>query len=459
MHIALHNGAVGRRLAPKATPYEKRDGTTVWRVRFRHNGQQTSETFPTELAANVFISRMLDPNIGVSRAVQLRDREDEKSADNIPTMRKALEYHIETLTGIDERTRTDYLRIAERSWLPYLGDFRVDEVEDRDVARWLNAAAGTVAPKTVRNQHSVLSATMSTAVRKQWIVHNPVKGMRISRAGEEDEGDPKFLSPAEFDILYPCFAERWQPMVVWMFGMGTRFGETTAAQVRDLDMRAGRWDDDTWESTPTMKVVRAWRRSPRRLGPPKAKASRRTIVMPEEVAAIAEPLLVPRQPEAFLFRTASGTAVTHGNFFNRVWKPATLRATICPVHRDPKCRCLTGKPELCTVHSPHRDEKGHVILPEPCGCPGTLSFRPRIHDARHTHASWLIAAGERLDVIQKRLGHEDYLTTQRLYGHLMPNALRDAGRSASLAFKSTALRRAARPRELDRSSDAESDRS
>jgi integrase len=439
---------MGRPANPQAKPVKRKDGTTVWRVRFRnHRNQHTSETFPTEMAAKVFIARMLDPNIGIERAIQLRNREDPNSASSIPTVRKALEYHVETLTGIDERTRADYIRIAERSWLPYLGDFRVDEVEDRDVARWLNAAAGTLAPKTIRNQHSVLSATMSTAVRKQWITFNPVKGMKVSRAGEEDESDPKFLSHAEFDIFYPCFSERWQPLIVWMFGMGTRFSETTAGQVRDLDLRAGHWDGDIWESAPTMKVVRAWRRSPRRLGPPKAKASRRTIVMPEEVVEVIEPLLPTRQPEAFIFRTASGTALTHGNFFNRVWKPATLKATICPEHREPKCRCLAGKPELCTVHTA-RDGQGHVILQEGCGCAGTLSFRPRIHDARHTHASWLIAAGERLDVIQKRLGHEDYLTTQRLYGHLMPNALRDAGRSASLAFKATSLGRAAAPREL-----------
>jgi len=34
-----------------------------------------------------------------------------------------------------------------------------------------------------------------------------------------------------------------------------------------------------------------------------------------------------------------------------------------------------------------------------------LGKDPRIHDLRHTHASWLIAAGRPLPSIQQRLGH------------------------------------------------------
>lgn len=434
---------VGRKLAPKAVPYEKADGTTSWRVRFRLNGKNTTETFTSEVAANVFISRMIDPAIGVERAVKMRDREDTSSSGYVPTVREMLHRHVENLTGVEDRTREDYLKMAERSWLKMLGPLRVDEVEDTDVARWVNATAGTVAPKTLRNQHSLLSATLNTAVAKQLISFNPARGTRLPRAGEEDEDDPKFLTHAEFDALFAEFSERWRPMVVWMFGMGTRFSETTAIQERDLDLNAGRHQGDLWIPQPTAHVRRSWKDRPRRLGPPKSKAGRRSVVMPLEVLEVVEPLLAGRT-EGFLFRTSTDQAIVHSNFFNRVWKPATLKATICATHRVPKCRCLAGKPELCLVHDKH-DENGHTILPEPCGCPGTLSFRPRIHDARHTHASWLIARGIRLDVIQHRLGHEDYLTTQRLYGHLLPDAQADAAEAASLAFGATSLQLGSQP--------------
>lgn len=428
---------MGRKLAPKAVPHVKADGTTSWKVRLRVNGAQSSETFPNEVAANVFISRVVDPNIGPERAVQMREREDVRSSNYVPTVREALEHHVEALTGVDDRTRVDYLTVAKRSWLPALGSFRVDELDRADIARWVNQAAGTRKPKTIRNEHSILSATLNTAVLNGHMAANPARGTRLPRAGEEDVEDIKFLTHAEFDIHHREMPEEYQPLDVWMFGAGTRWSETTAEQRRDLDLNAGQFVGDSWISAPTARVVRAWKQGGR-IGPPKSAAARRTIVLPVEVVEVVEALLEGLASDEFIFRTSTGRPVTHSNFFNRIWKPANMRASICEAHRVEKCRCLGTKPYSCEVHT-KKDENGHQILPDPCGCPGTLPFRPRIHDARHTHASWLIAQGIRLDVIQDRLGHEDYLTTQRLYGHLLPDARVDAGEAASRAFAATML--------------------
>ncbi len=43
----------------------------------------------------------------------------------------------------------------------------------------------------------------------------------------------------------------------------------------------------------------------------------------------------------------------------------------------------------------------------------------RIHDLRHTHVSWLIAAGVPLPAIQRLLGHTSITTTIDRYEHLM----------------------------------------
>ncbi len=42
-----------------------------------------------------------------------------------------------------------------------------------------------------------------------------------------------------------------------------------------------------------------------------------------------------------------------------------------------------------------------------------------MHDLRHSHASWLIAAKVPLPAIQGRLGHESITTTVDRYGHLL----------------------------------------
>ena len=44
------------------------------------------------------------------------------------------------------------------------------------------------------------------------------------------------------------------------------------------------------------------------------------------------------------------------------------------------------------------------------------------HDARHTYASFLIAAGADFKVIQEAMGHASITTTIDLYGHLLPGA-------------------------------------
>jgi integrase len=44
--------------------------------------------------------------------------------------------------------------------------------------------------------------------------------------------------------------------------------------------------------------------------------------------------------------------------------------------------------------------------------------KPRVHDLRHTCASWLINAGRPLTAVQAQLGHESIQTTSDVYGHL-----------------------------------------
>jgi integrase len=41
-----------------------------------------------------------------------------------------------------------------------------------------------------------------------------------------------------------------------------------------------------------------------------------------------------------------------------------------------------------------------------------------VHDLRHTCASWLVAAGTPLPVVQAHLGHESIQTTIAAYTHL-----------------------------------------
>src|SRR5699024_3409467 len=47
--------------------------------------------------------------------------------------------------------------------------------------------------------------------------------------------------------------------------------------------------------------------------------------------------------------------------------------------------------------------------------------RIRIHDFRHSHASYLINKGYDIQIVSRRLGHSKISTTYDIYSHLYPN--------------------------------------
>jgi integrase len=70
---------------------------------------------------------------------------------------------------------------------------------------------------------------------------------------------------------------------------------------------------------------------------------------------------------------------------------------------------------------------------------GAAGLAPlRIHDLRHTTASFAIAAGADVKTLQTMLGHASAVTTLDRYGHLMP------GRGEDVAKLLDALARSAR---------------
>ncbi|MFK0003563.1 tyrosine-type recombinase/integrase [Paenarthrobacter sp. NPDC090522] len=63
-----------------------------------------------------------------------------------------------------------------------------------------------------------------------------------------------------------------------------------------------------------------------------------------------------------------------------------------------------------------------------------LAKTPRIHDLRHTHASWLIQSAMSLFALSCRLGHASVRSTEEVYGHLMPQSLQDGADATERAI-------------------------
>lgn len=356
-------------------PRKLADGTVSWRVMFRVDGRQRQETFVREKGAVEFAA--LVERIGADAASRILTARREHTGT--PTLREWTTDYLDPasglLTGIEPHTREEYARVAARSFLPILGDMPLNAIEKQDVGRWVEwqerqkASRGgqPLAAKTIRNYHGLLSSILQAAVPK-YLDANPAHKTRMS-AGRKAEH--VFLSRAEFAELLDHFPEKWQPFVLFLAATGCRWGEATALTWGDLNLDA---------TPPTVRINKAWKKAngPGLLKHPKTSRSNRTISLwPELVRVLGD-----RGATGDLMFTATrGGRLWTGQFHERVWQPALNRA-------------------------------------EASG----FAKRPRIHDLRHTHASWLIAAGAPLPYIQARMGHESIQTTVNVYGGLLPEA-------------------------------------
>lgn len=362
-------------------------GRTHYKIRFRHRGRETSRTFTTKRDANTF--RIVLDEDGPTAAIEHFAERERRSG--IPTLDDWTPVALASRSGIAPGQRITYQQVYERYWSKPLGRLQLAEITKADVSRAVielserGGRKGTgLADKTVANAHGILSSLMADAVDAGHIKASPCKGIRMPRRTSHESAEMRFLSRDEFARLYDATPEHWRPMVAFMVGTGARWGEASALLADDVDLEAG-----VVRIRRSVKWTGYGSADSRVVGPPKTKRSLRTIALPPELVPILAPLKSGNRGE--MFRRPDGTATVHKAFYDGVW--------------------------LRTVAA--------------AGLAGT-----RIHDLRHTHASWLIAANMPLPVIQRRLGHESITTTVDRYGHLYPDQDASAARAVGAMLSS-----------------------
>lgn len=361
----------------KPRPRPRSDGSTYWQVPFRLDGTQTSESFDDKKAADRFAKLVKQVGPAEARSIV---RSARSGGHAVPTLTEWVAHHLEHATSITPGTRGEYRRLAARSFLPTLGGYPVDVVTRDMVRRWVRDYQGAGhSAKTVTNAHGLLSTVLASAVEAGHRADNPAKGVKVAR-GERDE--MVVLTTAEFARLMARIPQRWHPLVLTAAGTGLRWGELTALHWRDVDLDA---------RVPVVRVRQAWKRGEtgtRALGVPKTPRSRRTVSLGQGVARALDPLR--GEPDTLVFRAERGGRLHHQRWHPSVWRPAVDAADL-------------GK-------------------------------RPRFHDLRHSHVSWLIDAGRPPLEIRDRLGHESIKTTMDVYGHLFPGSLEASAAAVDLAM-------------------------
>ena len=338
----------------------RKDGTAYTSVLFNHNGKQCSASFNSPKDATYF--RTLVESVGPKRALELieLDRGQDKQ-----TVGEWVQHHIDHLTGVQPATIVRYRAYLKNDIRPFLGDIPLAHLSRDDTSRWVKHLEAQLARdkeskasgKTIKNKAAFLSGCLNAAVIEKHIPSNPFLGVRLP---EWHRKQMVFLSKQEFATLLGEVTPRWRPLVEFLAASGCRWAEATALQPSDIDLTNG-----------TVQITNAWKKNSGKgytLGPPKTRSGVRTIDVPTDVL---EKLDLAGK---WVFTNRAGQPVNIQGFHRRVWAPARERAKL-------------GK-------------------------------NVRIHDLRHSNASWLIAAGLPLPVIRDRLGHDDIKTTVNIYGHL-----------------------------------------
>lgn len=375
---------------PTPKPVRHKDGTIVWRVRYRltPGANPVVDTFDDERSARRFAS--LVDRVGGEAA---RRALDVVTEERVTTFDDALEAHLGELSAtITPGTMRRYRQIARDRLSPTFGPLPVQMIDRSSVTRWLATQRTTPmtrgqrigklpSAKTLREAQSLLSAVMERLVREGDIPSNPARGVRPPR--DTISREKVFLTPSQFARLLDHVPAYYQPLVAVLYGTGLRFGEATALTPADVDLEAAQ---------PVIHVTKAWKEGEAGsyLGAPKTRRAVRTVTIPEPLVAVLREQAAGKAGSDLLFPGPTGGQMESSSFHRLAWRPAVRAAGLDPA--------------------------------------------PRVHDLRHSHASALIAAGIPLPVIQRRLGHESIQTTVDVYGHLAPEAYAGAAQAAAASL-------------------------
>jgi integrase len=353
---------------PTPTKYTATDGTASWRVRFRMGGRQTSETFHTERAAQIFCNDIAAR--GPEAAVRMRDEaERERRAPTLDAMSEAWLKH-RTGRVRSDRTISDYRRDYRRHIAPTLGHRSVATITTGDVQRLVESWVGAgLAPRTILGHHAILHGIIKHAMTPlggQWVDADPCIGIDLPR---KRKTPPKALRPGEWAALHAALRQidpHAADLAQFLVASGLRWSEAVA-----LDG----WSVDDHGHIVTVTVGRVLRRNAAGqhviVDDTKAEASARTVKLDPGTSVMVR-ARAEQSGAGLLFTNARGHQWHYSNFADRAWRPAISLAN--------------------------------------------LDRKPTVHWLRHTATIWALHSGASLADVQARLGHSSITTTIGTYG-------------------------------------------
>lgn len=280
------------------------------------------------------------------------------------TFANLVEAYLEDMKNrIRESTMETKKNIIYNHLTPYFEDLQIKDLSALTVRKWqakiLKLGYSDTYIKTINNQ---LSAVMNYAVSYYGLAKNPVQ--IAGSIGKKNADEMKFWTYEEFTQFINVVTDDFHRLVfILLFYSGVRIGELLGLTPSDFD-----FEENTISISKTYVVVKGVGR----MNPPKTPKGNRVLFMPEFVMDLAKEQIskiygIKGDDRIFLFARSYPSKL-----INKYIKKTNLS-------------------------------------------------KIRVHDFRHSHASFLISLDVNIMTLADRLGHEKVETTWNTYGHLYPN--------------------------------------
>ena len=274
------------------------------------------------------------------------------------------QYFSDKENELKERTVKNKRYMLEQHIIPFFGKLKMNEITPVQITKWQNEMYKKgFSDSYLRMINNQITALFTHACRIYDLGNNPCK--RVKRMGKNSTRTLSFWTFDEYERFISEFEKTDKYFVLFeiLFWTGMRIGEVLALTKGDIDFEKNQiFVSKTYHRMDGKDVITS----------PKTEESNRVIDIP--------------------------------NF-------------LCEEIKD-YCNKKYGFPDDARLFeiSTRAVEKTLELNRVKAGLKHI-----RVHDLRHSHASYLINQGVDALVIKERLGHKDIKITMNTYGHLYPN--------------------------------------
>jgi len=234
-------------------------------------------------------------------------------------------------------------RFIENYLLRRFGDFLLSDLDKFTLQTYLNELAPNFSKSVLSKTRVYLNSILDEAVELEFISKNPARRLVVPRSGKR--AATRHLTPEQIPVILFHLSDRDRLIVRMFLVLGLRPGEMFALRWNDKEQSSLRIDSSISDG---MEIET------------KTEGSDTAVWLP--VSIDAEPewwrgASEDTRPEAFIFPSARGTAISTNNFLFRVLKEAGKKAGIPGItHQMLRRTCSTYMAQLTTV----KDVQAHL---------------------------------------------------------------------------------------------------